>query len=39
MVPVAVDYGVSIPSIGFDAGLLFSYPSRVSSLTVRCAAL
>ncbi len=26
MVPVAVDYGVSIPVIGFDAGLLFSYP-------------
>ena len=26
MVPVAVDYGVSIPSIGFDAGLLLSYP-------------
>jgi hypothetical protein len=26
MVPVAVDYGVSIPSIGLDAGLLLSYP-------------
>ena len=26
MVPVAVDYGVSLPAIGFDAGLLFSYP-------------
>ncbi|CAA9297551.1 MAG: hypothetical protein AVDCRST_MAG93-4368 [uncultured Chloroflexia bacterium] len=26
MVPVAVDYGVSLPAIVFDAGLLFSYP-------------
>ncbi|MDQ3398450.1 MAG: hypothetical protein M3511_11920 [Deinococcota bacterium] len=26
MIPVAIDYGVFIPDIGFDAGLLFSYP-------------
>ncbi len=26
IVPVAVDYGVSLPSLGLDAGLLFSYP-------------
>lgn len=26
MVPIAVDYGVFIPDIGFDAGVLFSYP-------------
>lgn len=26
MVPVAVDYGVFLPDIGLDAGLLFSYP-------------
>ena len=26
LVPIAVDYGVSLPSIGLDAGLLFSYP-------------
>lgn len=40
MVPTAVDYGVSLPfNIGFDAGVLFNYPSRVSSHTGRCAAL
>ena len=26
MLPIAIDYGVSIPDIGLDAGLLFSYP-------------
>ena len=26
MVPVAIDYGVFLPSIGLDAGLLLSYP-------------
>lgn len=26
MIPVAIDYGVFIPDIGFDVGLLFSYP-------------
>ncbi len=26
MVPIAIDYGVSLPEISLDAGLLFSYP-------------